>query len=111
MEKDEQALWKDMMNPEELRLRGLSRSPHLPPESLRSLANVFCFDGSMPPNKKEGIVKELLRYCIIDVFAHMNGTSEALDHPVLRFPRQDVIRAVPQLVRLTFLRLIVRDRC
>ena len=109
MEQNEQELWKYMMNSEELQLRGLSRALYPPPESLRSLANVFCFDGSMPPNKKEGIVKELLRYRVIDVFAHMKGTCEALDHSVLPIPRQDVVQAVPQLVRLMFLILIIRD--
>jgi hypothetical protein len=52
----------------------------------------------MSLNKKEGILKELLRYRIIDVFAHMKGMCEALDHSILPIPRQDVVQAVPQLV-------------
>jgi hypothetical protein len=103
IQEDEQALWMEMMNSEELVLRGLTKPQHPPPESLRALANTFCFDGSMPANKKDAIVKELLKYRLVDLFAYTGKGMKGLDDSIVGVPRQYVVRAAPQLVRLTFI--------
>jgi hypothetical protein len=110
IQENEQALWTETMDSEELTARGLTRPPpsHHPPESLRSLGNIFCLNGSMPPKKKDAIVKELLKYRLIDVFAHahMRPELEGFSCSAAAVPKQDVIRAAPQLVRHIFVRTI-----
>jgi hypothetical protein len=70
---------------------------------LASLGQHFCLDGSMPPNKKDIIVKELLKYHLIDVFVYTREGVEGLDDSVVAVPRQNVIQAAPQWVSLTFM--------
>ena len=103
IQEDEQVLWREIMNSEELILRDLTKPQHPPPESLRALANTFCFDGSMPPNKKDAIVKELLKYRLIDIFAYTGNGMEGLDNSIVEVPRQYVVWAAPQLVCLIFI--------
>lgn len=91
------------MNSEELTLRGLTKPQHPPPQSLRALANVFCLDGSMPPNKKDIIVKELLKYHLIDVFAYTREGMGGFDDSLVAVPWQHVVQAAPQLASLTFM--------
>ena len=57
----------------------------------------------MPPNKKDAIVKELLKYRLVDLFAYTGKGMEDLDDSTVGVPRQYVVRAAPQLVRLNFI--------
>jgi hypothetical protein len=103
IQEDEQALWMETMHSGELVLRGLTKPRRPPPGSLRALANVFCFEGSMPPNKKDIIVKELLKYRLVDMFAYTREGMVGFDGSKVAVLRQRVVQAAPQLVRLAFI--------
>jgi hypothetical protein len=92
-----------MMNSEKLVLRGLTKLQHPPPESLRALANTFCFDGSMLPNKKDAIMKELLKNRLVDLFTYTGKVMEGLDDSMVGVSRQYVVQAALQLIYLNFI--------